>query len=105
MHLLWEAISPLIKNHQLKAIMIEVSFPNEQPDKTLFGHFTPKWLMSEFNELSKLTGTDALKNFNVIVTHLKLPFSNIQKIKPQLKAANNLGLNLIYPEQGKELDF
>jgi cAMP phosphodiesterase len=105
MHLLWEAIAPLIKSHQLKGIMIEVSFPNEQPDKTLFGHFTPKWLMSEFNDLSKLTGTDALKNFNVVVTHLKLPYSNIQKIKPQLKAANTLGLNLIYPVQGKELNF
>jgi cAMP phosphodiesterase len=105
MHLLWEAIAPLIKARQLKGIMIEVSFPNELPDKTLFGHFTPKWLMSEFTELSKLTGTDALKNLNVVITHLKLPYSNIQKIKPQLSEANNLGLNLIYPVQGKELDF
>ncbi|MDB5155380.1 MAG: 3,5-cyclic-nucleotide phosphodiesterase [Mucilaginibacter sp.] len=105
MEKLWGVIAPLIKAHQLKAIMIEVSFPNEQPDKTLFGHLTPKWLMSEFNELSKLTGTDALKNLNVVVVHLKPPYSNIVKIKQQLKIGNTLGLNFIYPVQGKELEF
>jgi cAMP phosphodiesterase len=105
MHLLWEVIAPLIKAHQLKGIMIEVSFPNEQPDKTSFGHFTPKWLMSEFDELSQLTGTAALKNLNVVVTHLKPPYSSIQKIKVQLAAANKLGLKLIYPLQGKALDL
>jgi cAMP phosphodiesterase len=105
MHLLWEAIAPLIKSRQLKAIMIEVSFPNQQPDKTLFGHFTPKWLMQEFDELSKLTGPAALKNFNVVITHLKPPYSSIQHIKSQLKANNRLGLNLIYPVQGKMLSF
>jgi cAMP phosphodiesterase len=105
MHLLWEAIAPLIKNHQLKGIMIEVSFPNEQPDKTLFGHFTPKWLMTEFDDLSQLTGITALKNLNVVVMHLKPPYSSIQKIKAQLAASNKLGLKLIYPAQGKALDF
>ena len=37
LHKLWAAIAPLIKSKQLKAIMIETSFPDEQPDKTLFG--------------------------------------------------------------------
>lgn len=102
---LWEAIAPLIKVHQLKAIMIEASFPNEQPDKTLFGHFTPKWLIQEFGELGKLTGTDALKNLNVVIVHLKPPYSSIIKIKQQLKVENTLGLNIIYPVQGKLLEF
>jgi cAMP phosphodiesterase len=105
MHLLWEAIAPLIKSKQLKAIMIEVSFPNEQPDKTLFGHFTPKWLMTEFNELGKLTGTHALKGLNVVVTHVKPPLKNILKLKAQLVASNPLGLNLIFPIQGKALNL
>lgn len=100
---LWQAIAPLIKNKQLKGIMIEVSFPDEQPDKTLFGHLTPKWLMAEMNTLSKLTGTAALKNFNLVITHVKPPQVNIQKIKTQLKAENKLGLNLVFPVQGKEL--
>jgi len=102
---LWQAIAPLIKAGKLKAIMIEVSFPDEQPDKTLFGHLTPKWLMTEMNGLAKLTGANELKNLNVVVTHLKPPYISIQKIKKQLGAENNLGLNLVYPQQGKVLDF
>jgi cAMP phosphodiesterase len=105
MRQLWEAIAPLIKSRQLKAIMVEVSFANEQLDKSLFGHFTPKWLMHEFAELSKITGTARLKDLNVVITHLKPPYSSIQNIKRQLKAGNALGLNLIYPVQGKMLTF
>jgi cAMP phosphodiesterase len=102
---LWEAVAPLIKSKQLKAIMVEVSFPNEQPDKTLFGHLTPHWLMTEMDKLAALTGTDAVKGLNVVVTHLKPPVSSIVKIKAQLKTANKLQLNLIYPQQGKPLNF
>jgi len=43
--------------------MIETSFPNEQPDKTLFGHLTPNWLMKEMDDLAALTGSNALKGF------------------------------------------
>ncbi|WP_374951644.1 MBL fold metallo-hydrolase [Mucilaginibacter sp.] len=100
---LWEAISPLIKSKKLKAIMIEVSFPNEQPDKTLFGHLTPKWLMKELGVLNSLAGS--LKGLNIVVTHLKPPATSIFKIKMQLKQENTLGLNLIYPQQGKALEF
>ena len=102
---LWQAAAPLIKSKKLKAILIEVSFPNEQPDKTLFGHLTPKWLMAEMDKLALLTGTDAIKGLNIVVTHLKPPMTNISKIKTQLKAANKLQLNLIYPQQGKALNF
>ncbi|WCT11243.1 MBL fold metallo-hydrolase [Mucilaginibacter jinjuensis] len=105
MHKLWEAIAPLIKNKSLKAIMIETSFPDEQPDKSLFGHFTPKWLMSEFTELETLTGAGELKGFNVIITHLKLPQTNIVKIKQQLNAENKLQLHLIYPKQGEAISL
>ncbi|MDN3584044.1 MBL fold metallo-hydrolase [Mucilaginibacter flavus] len=102
---LWQAIAPLIKAKQLKAIMIEVSFPDEQPDKTLFGHLTPHWLMAEMDKLAALTGTDAIKGLNIVVTHLKPPAINIVKIKAELKLENKLRLNLIYPQQGKPLTF
>lgn len=102
---LWQAVAPLIKSKKLKAILIEVSFPNEQPDKTLFGHLTPKWLMAEMDRLASLTGTDAIKGLNIVVTHLKPPITSISKIKSQLKTANKLNLNLVYPQQGKALDF
>ncbi|WPU95977.1 3',5'-cyclic-nucleotide phosphodiesterase [Mucilaginibacter sabulilitoris] len=102
---LWQAIAPLVKSKKLKAILIEVSFPNEQPDKTLFGHLTPHWLMAEMDKLAALTSPDELKGLNIVVTHLKPPVSSITKIKAQLKAANKLQLNLIYPEQSKALNF
>jgi len=105
LHKLWEVVARLIKSKKLKAIMIETSFPNSQPDKTLFGHFTPNWLMKEMNNLAVLTGADAIKGFNLIVTHVKPPQANIDKIKTEVKAANKLGFNLIFPEQGKEIDL
>ena len=102
---LWQVIAPLIKNKNLKGIMIETSFPDEQPDKTLFGHFTPRWLMAEMTNLSNLTGKEALQGFNIIITHLKPPVANIEKIKLQLKTENTLHLNIIYPEQGIKLEL
>ena len=105
LELLWQAVAPLIKEKKLKAIMIEVSFPDEQPDKTLFGHLTPHWLMKEMDELEKLAGPGSLKGFNIVVTHVKPPQSNIERLKQQLSAENKLQLNLVFPEQGKALDF
>ena len=102
---LWQAIAPLVKAKKLKAIMIEVSFPDEQPDKTMFGHLTPRWLMKEMDDLEKLTGSGMLKDFNIVVTHIKPPEGSIERIKQQLAAENNFQLNLIYPQQGKEIDF
>lgn len=101
---LWTAIGPIVKEGRLKALMIEVSFPNEQPEKSLFGHLTPKLLMDELGMLQKLAGT-SLKGLNVVVTHLKPPYTSISKIKQQLKTGNTLGVKLIYPQQGKALLF
>lgn len=103
LHKLWEAIAPLIKNKNLKAIMIEVSFPNEQPDKTLFGHLTPNWLLKEMDDLATLTGKESLKGFNLVITHVKPPQANIVKLKQQVRNQNKLGFNLIFPEQGKAI--
>lgn len=102
---LWTAVAPLVKAKQLKGIFIEVSFPNEQPDKFLFGHLTPNYLMKELHVLEELSGKGSLENFKIIITHLKPPAKNIVKIKEQLKAQNNLGLKIIYPEQGKKLEL
>ena len=102
---LWEHVAPLIISKKLKAILIEVSFPNEQPDRQLFGHLTPKWLREELNALSKITGKSALKNFPIVVTHIKPISNNERKIKRQLSAANDLKLKFIYPRQGVKLKF
>jgi cAMP phosphodiesterase len=105
LHNLWLAIAPLVKNHKLKAIMIETSFPDEQPDKILFGHLTPHWLMAELDDLGSLTGYAELRGFNVIITHIKPPQINIDKLKKQLVNENKLRLNLIFPNQGKVINL
>ena len=103
--MLWQHISPLIQSKRLKAIFIEVSFPNEQPDQQLFGHLTPKWLMNEMNDLSRLAGKSAMKNFPVVITHIKPSGNNENKIKWQLAESNNLQLKILYPLQGKQMKF
>ncbi|WP_295671163.1 3',5'-cyclic-nucleotide phosphodiesterase [uncultured Mucilaginibacter sp.] len=100
LHNLWQTIAPLIKSKKLKGIMIETSFLDEQPDKTLFGHLTPQWLMKEMDELASLTVKGALIGFKLIITHVKPPQENIEKIKVQLKAENSLKLILIFPGKG-----
>ena len=60
--------------------------------------------MNEMDVLNKLAG-DSLKGLNVVITHLKPPAASILKIKEEVKAANKLQLNIIYPEQGKPLEF
>ncbi|MEO5888651.1 MAG: 3',5'-cyclic-nucleotide phosphodiesterase [Ferruginibacter sp.] len=101
LHRLWQEVAPLIKARQLKGILIEVSFPNDQPDGKLFGHLTPKWLMQEMEALGELTGKGTLKGLNVIVTHVKPPTARIKQLTKELKAANKLGLNLLFPQQGQ----
>lgn len=105
LHELWEYIAPLVKNKQLKGIMIEVSFPDEQPVKSLFGHLTPHLLMQEMAALSKLTGATAMKNFPIVVTHIKPAGHHEAEIKKELTAQNSLGLKLIIPQQGKLIEF
>ncbi|MFB9052419.1 MBL fold metallo-hydrolase [Formosa undariae] len=102
---LWTTITPLIKKKRLRAMFIEVSFPNEQADSALYGHLTPNWFYKEFKVLQQLTGEKALIGFKTIITHQKPPEENTIKIKAQLEKQNNLGLDLIFPEQGVSLEF
>jgi cAMP phosphodiesterase len=102
---LWKTVAPLIQNKQLRGIFIEVSFPNEQADNSLFGHLTPNHLMKELHKLEDLAGKGTLKNFKIIITHLKPPAKNMVKIKEQLQKQNDLGVQLVFPEQGKRFEL
>ncbi|HEY0611787.1 MAG TPA: 3',5'-cyclic-nucleotide phosphodiesterase [Chitinophaga sp.] len=103
LRLLWQAVAPLVKSHQLKAIFIEVSFPDAQPLKQLFGHLTPALLMQEMKTLGSFSGTDALKGLPVVITHIKPSGNNEAAIRRQVTQQNKLQLKLIFPEQGKAL--
>ncbi|HJV20551.1 MAG TPA: hypothetical protein VJ552_11780 [Sediminibacterium sp.] len=49
------------------------------------------------------TGSERLKGLNVVITHGKPPVQKIAELQLELKANNPLGLNLIFPEQGKRV--
>jgi cAMP phosphodiesterase len=101
----WQAIQPLLLARQLKAIFIEASYPNAQPEKQLFGHLTPALLMQEMQALGQLVGAASLRGLPVVVTHIKPTPGNEATIKKQLQEANKLELKLIFPEQGQRLEF
>lgn len=101
----WTAMAPLVKSGKLKGVFLEVSYPNAQPDRHLYGHLTPRWFMEEFETLAKLAGKEHLQNLNVIVTHIKPVGNNEETIRKELNAANSLGLRLIFPGQGVEVEL
>lgn len=78
---IWREISPLVKAGKLKAIFLEVSYPDEQLDSKLYGHLTPKWFFYEMNKLAELVGKEKMNGLNVVVTHIKPVWSNVAKIK------------------------
>lgn len=101
--ILWKSISPLLIQHRLLAILIEVSFPNSQPETSLFGHLTPALLQEELGKLATYAGKDHLKNLPVIITHLKPSGNNIDTIKKELQENNVYGIKLIFPVQGEKI--
>lgn len=101
--IIWNTIAPMIREKKLKAMFIEVSFANEQADDLLFGHLTPKLLMEELAELAALLPAGSLRDFPVIVTHMKPGNDRIEKIISQLRAGNTAGVKLVFPEQGKKI--
>ncbi len=102
---LWEAVAPIVKAGKLKAIFIEVSYPNEQPDNLLFGHLTPRLLMEEMNVLARLAGHESMDGLPIVITHLKPTGDNEKIIKRQLQDSNPLNLKVIFPVQGEVMRF
>lgn len=101
----WTAVAPLVQSGKLKGVFLEVSYPNAQPDRHLYGHLTPKWFMKEFEVLAALAGKEHLRNLNVVVTHIKPVGNNEGTIRNELSAVNNLGLRLVFPEQGVRFEL
>ena len=106
---LWRRITPLIKEDRLHGIFIETSYVDERPDDQLFSHLTPAWLMKAFRKLAVMTDPqdpeNSLQGLKIIITHIKPDFSSTitmrETIEKQLHKHNNLGLELIFAEQGK----
>ncbi len=105
LEVLWQHITPLIKTNQLKAIFIETSFPDEQPLSQLFGHLTPALLMNELQQLVTSSGIKNLQQVKIIITHIKPVGNNEVLIKKELNQLNTMHLNLIFPQQGHQLNL
>jgi len=107
---IWNYLAPKVKSNKLKGLIIEVSFPNETPDESLFGHMTPKWL---FNELSKLEqksgGKGSLNELKVVIQHIKYSLKKgvdiRETIKSQLNELNDLGVEIIISNQGEQIQL
>jgi cAMP phosphodiesterase len=102
---LWTVLAPLIKKQQLKAIFIETSFFDKQPEKLLFGHLTPRLLMQELRKLAELSGLEALKSVPVVITHMKSFAAAEKQLVAELKKDNENGFKLVFPVQGEPLLF
>ncbi|MFZ5976440.1 MAG: 3',5'-cyclic-nucleotide phosphodiesterase [Hydrotalea flava] len=102
---LWQCIAPFVQQKKLKAIFIEVSYPNEQPENQLFGHLTPKLLLDEMHVLVNLTGINAVQGLPIVITHMKPSGNNEAIIQRQLLQNNALQLQFIFAQQAVPLFF
>jgi 3',5'-cyclic-nucleotide phosphodiesterase len=101
---LWKAIADKVIAHSLKAIFIEVSFDNAMPDKSLYGHLTPRLLMQEMKVLNKLSNGQ-LPKVPIYITHIKPCATCEISIKKDITLSNTEGLTIKYVEQGKRIDL
>ena len=106
---IWEAVAERVKQKQLKAIIIETSYTNTQPDKSLFGHLTPAWLQKSLGGLETLAGAGSLKDLPVVISHVKYSLKKgelpTQTILGELEDGNTLGVKYLIPEQGMSWRF
>lgn len=61
--------------------------------------------MEELRDLAQIAGSQTLKGFPVVITHIKPGGNREAVIRSELNAGNPLNVKLIFPEQGKRLDF
>ncbi len=108
LHDVWAAVAERVKQKRLKAIVIESSYTSDRPDKLLFGHLTPRWLLEELRQLDTLAGGKALQDLPVVVSHIKYSLTREQPQKQmlqELEAGNDLGVRFVVPEQGSRWHF
>lgn len=117
MEFIWKTIAPLIRKKKLHAIMLECSFLNSQPDDKLFGHLKPNLFMFELRQLASivdpLNSRNSLRGLPVVVTHIKprlVDYSNSKEdsrsqVIHELSQENDIGVELIKPEQGIMLNL
>ncbi|EOG6955950.1 MBL fold metallo-hydrolase [Yersinia ruckeri] len=108
---IWRILGEKVKQQQLKGIIIEVSYPNNVADGKLYGHLTPKWLLTELKNLAKYSGESKqpLKDLPVVISHIKPSLqqgvNSRQIIADELQQGNDLGVKFIFMDQGERQQF
>lgn len=108
LHDVWTAVADRVRQKRLKAIVIESSYTSDRPDKLLFGHLTPRWVLEALRDLDRQAGGKALKDLPVVVSHIKYSLTREQPQKQmlqELQAGNDLGVRFVIPEQGSRWHF
>lgn len=105
---IWRYLAKHMQTKKLRGLVIEASFDNQRPDNLLFGHLTPKWLMSELTYFHSIVDDKTqLKEMQIIISHIKYSLKNTVdpkvKIKQQLEQANQLGFNFVIAKQGQRI--
>jgi 3',5'-cyclic-nucleotide phosphodiesterase len=106
---IWTAVAGRLRDKQLKAIIIEVSYTNAQPDNLLFGHLTPNWLLKSLRALEEKAGEGSLKGLPVVISHIKYSLKKgpppQEDVLRELQTGNDIGVDFIIPEQGMKRRF
>lgn len=107
---LWQAVAPLVRAGQLRAILVETSYPDPRKDAELFGHLTPAWLQKELAQLAEFAGGPAkMAGLPVVIGHIKPSIDGgpqiVATIKRQLAQGNGPPVRYVIAEQGRKLPF
>ncbi|MCH9610944.1 MAG: hypothetical protein S4CHLAM81_02540 [Chlamydiales bacterium] len=101
----WKRIAPLIREGKFHGMLLECSVPDADSAQVVYGHLNPQLLMQEMHVLQEEVG-GSLAELKVIVTHRKeslLRQSAVAQIADQIRAANTLDIQFIFPMQGDRI--
>lgn len=123
-HAVWQRARPLLRAHRLRAVTLELSYgANAEALAATTGHLARNSFLLQLNELAQaqvvtkkpaeLTDAEALAlahalapsfaDCPVIVTHVKA--LSYDRVRAEVQALQQAGLNLILPEQGQSYRF
>jgi cAMP phosphodiesterase len=120
----WTRVRPLFVAHALRAIALEVSFPDGMRSLAMqSGHLTPNLLLLELNKLAQVDPTPpdaaamtpeqthalaarlapAFEHTAIVAIHIKA--GHYDAVTDELKAITAAGLHVRVPQQGDRIDF